>query len=294
MYPRAVLGLLPRPRPATLPPTVLTETVTIDRDHLARYAGTCGFPLTDTVPVTYPHLLAFPLRLRLMAGRDFPFPMIGLVHLANRITQYRPVATEELLELRVHATDLRPHRRGWQFDMVTVGVVNGREVWHDTSTYLRKGKPGVGQAGDRSGGVGHAGPGAGRPFSPSGAGPVPPEAGGADTALPTAQAYWRVDRNIASAYAAVSGDHNPIHLSYLAARTFGFARPIAHGMWTKARVAAALAGKLPKAFTIEVAFKAPITLPSKVGFAAPVRADGVRELVVFGRRTHLTGRIEAP
>ena len=66
-------------------------------------------------------------------------------------------------------------------------------------------------------------------------------------------------------YAAVSGDHNPIHTSRLGARLFGFPRPIAHGMWSKARCLAALEGRLPDAYTVDVAFKLPILLPATVG-----------------------------
>jgi acyl dehydratase len=69
-------------------------------------------------------------------------------------------------------------------------------------------------------------------------------------------------------YAAVSGDHNPIHTSRLAARLLGFPRPIAHGMWSKARCLASLEGRLPDAYTVDVAFKLPILLPARVGFAA--------------------------
>src|SRR5437588_12412131 len=61
---------------------VLREVRT-DRDALAAYAKVCGFPLRDTLPATYPHVLAFPLHLALMTDARFPFPAIGLVHLAN-------------------------------------------------------------------------------------------------------------------------------------------------------------------------------------------------------------------
>jgi hypothetical protein len=105
------------------------------------------------------------------------------------------------------------------------------------------------------------------------------------------QAIWHIGPQVGPAYARVSGDHNPIHTSRLGARLFGFPRPIAHGMWTKARCLAALEGRLPEAFTVDVAFKLPITLPSKAGF----RHSG-GGLSVFNARNgkpHLTGRISA-
>ena len=65
----------------------------------------------------------------------------------------------------------------------------------------------------------------------------------------------RVPDDIGRRYAAVSGDRNPIHLHALAAKAFGFPSAIAHGMWLKARALAALEGRLPDAFTVDVAFK---------------------------------------
>jgi acyl dehydratase len=57
---------------------------------------------------------------------------------------------------------------------------------------------------------------------------------------------------------------NPIHLSGLTAKAFGFKRAIAHGMWVKARVLGALSGRLPDALSIDVAFRKPLFLPSTV------------------------------
>ncbi len=77
-------------------------------------------------------------------------------------------------------------------------------------------------------------------------------------------ATWRIPDDAGRRYAKVSGDVNPIHLSGLTAKAFGFKRAIAHGMWMKARVLAALSGRLPDAFTVDVAFRKPVFLPSTV------------------------------
>ncbi len=75
-------------------------------------------------------------------------------------------------------------------------------------------------------------------------------------------------------YAKVSGDVNPIHLSGLTAKAFGFKRAIAHGMWINARVLAALAGRLPDALNVDVAFKKPLFLPSTVTLSTARTAAG--------------------
>src|SRR5205814_3259680 len=112
--------------------------VPIDRDHLASYAEVCGFRHSDVLPVTYPHVLAFPLAVTLMVDPSFPFPLPGLVHVANRITQQRPIRADERLTLRVRAANLRAHPRGRQFDMTIDATVAGESVWAETSTYLRR------------------------------------------------------------------------------------------------------------------------------------------------------------
>jgi acyl dehydratase len=262
MYLRAAIGLFPRPRPSVLPTTVLRTTRSVDRAHLARYADVCGFRLGDTLPPTYPFVLAFPDFMHLMTGNDFPFPAVGLVHIGNRITQARPIGADEELDFEVCATDLRPHRRGRQFDLVTIASVGGTEVWRSTSTMLRRGAPSSQAAG-----------------------------AAVDVKLPDAQAIWRVTPATGTSYAAASGDHNPIHTSRIGARLFGFPRPIAHGMWTKARCLASLEGSLPSSYTVDVEFKAPILLPSTVNFAAPAHDDGGRDLFVFGKKLHLTGAV---
>jgi MaoC dehydratase-like protein len=243
MYGRAVLGLLPRARPDTLPDTELRlHRVAADRDHLTEYDRVCEFRLTETLPPTYPHVLAFPLTLQMMSRSDFPFPVVGLVHVANRIEVLRPIDAGEPLDLSVHAADLRPHERGRQLDVVTLATVQGEAVWRDVSTYLHKEKP-AGGARERE-------------------------------AAPPASAVWRIPARIGRDYAAVSGDHNPIHTSTVGAKLFGFPRRIAHGMWSKARCLAALEGRLPERYTVDVSFKRPILLPATTAFSASPGNDG--------------------
>src|SRR5205814_1277961 len=204
LYRRAALGLLARRSGTGLPDTtVILRDVGVERDRLARYAKLCGFRLSDTLPSPYPQVLAFPLAVALMAERDFPFPVIGVVHLANRMEVLRPIDAGERLELTVRAADLRDHERGRAFDIRATASVGDEVVWRAISTYLRKEKPGRGARETAE----------------------PPDGG----------ALWQVGRSVGTDYAKVSGDHNPIHTSLLAARAFGYKRPIAHGMWSAAR-----------------------------------------------------------
>jgi acyl dehydratase len=247
----------------------LTDS-SIDRERLSAYTRVCGFDLRDTLPVTYPHILAFPLQLSLMTDPSFPFGAIGLVHIANRIVQHRPIRTSEKLEISVSATPVEEHPRGKQFSLISEVRIGDELVWEETSTNLKRG---------------HGSEEAERPAAD----------------LPNAEdlpatATWTLAGDLGRRYAAVSGDRNPIHMHPLTARLFGFKSAIAHGMWTKARCLGALQARLPDAFTVEVAFKKPILLPAKVQFCEAADSGaawgvdfGVRGVGEEGR-SHLDGR----
>lgn len=242
-----------------VPDTVLRlPDVSTDRDRLAGYDRVCGFAFGDTLPPTYPHMLAFPLQLALMTDGSFPLPAIGLVHISNQITQHRRIRLVENLELKVWATPLEPHPRGKQFSLRTEARVGEDLVWEEVSTNLRRGGGSGGESGaTRS-----------RSSSEAVQQPRPSDD------LP-ATATWRLGGDLGRRYAAVSGDINPIHVHWLGARLFGFPSAIAHGMWTAARCLAALQSRLPERFTVRTAFRKPIVLPATVEFAEQAGEDGV-------------------
>jgi acyl dehydratase len=248
--------------------TLSLSEVRVERDRLAAYDRVCGFSLGDTLPATYPHMLAFPLHLALMTDGGFPFGAIGLVHIANEITQHRPIRSEETLSIRVWATQLEPHPRGQQFTIRTAVSAGGELVWEAASMNLKRGSS--------------AEDGSGRVTGPD-----------VDVGELPATATWKLPGDLGRRYGSVSGDLNPIHVHRLTARLFGFPTAIAHGMWTKARCLAALESRLPDAFTVVVAFKKPILLPATVEFAER-DSEGVVEFGVrdAGKGTpHLAGRL---
>jgi acyl dehydratase len=235
----------------------------IDLGHLAAYSRLCGFGLQATVPVTYPHVLAFGLQLALLTDRRFTFPALGLVHVRNSITQLRPVQTSERLDLEVRAANVRPHPRGRQFDVITTARVQGSVVWAELTTLLSRGS-------------GH----------PTGQRDMP-------APLPPRPVEWRLPADLGRRYAAVSGDRNPIHLYAITARPFGFHRQIAHGMWSLARCLAGLAGRLPATYTVEAKFSKPILLPADVAYTTTVRSGVVRFALTDAREgtPHVSGLV---
>jgi acyl dehydratase len=213
--------------------------VVIERAHVDAFAQVCGFPVKDTVPLPYPHLLAFPLQMAIMSDPGFPAPAIGTVHLENSITTRRSIAIGETVGVTSSVGPARPHPKGTVYEFLTVVSVDGEEVWHETSTYLRRGE--------------------GDPAASSGTGFPDAEPNGV---------VWRLPGDLGRRYAAVSGDHNPIHLYPLTAKALGFPRQIAHGMWTMARCVAALENRLPDSVRVDVAFRKPVILPGSVAFGS--------------------------
>jgi acyl dehydratase len=96
-------------------------------------------------------------------------------------------------------------------------------------------------------------------------------------------------------YAAVSGDVDPMHLSSLAARAFGFPGALVQGMWTKARALAAIEARLPEAYVVDVDFSEPLLLPSNANFFAAQQDHGWDFAVrpADGDGDHLRGTVRA-
>jgi len=280
LYARAAAPLLPGAsllpfvpgRASEVPDTELELAgVRPDPERVAAYARVCGFALRDTLPPTYPHVLAFPLHMALMADGSFPFGAVGLVHVENRIVQHRSLGLGEELKLTVHATPLQAHKRGRTFAIETAAWTGRQKAWESTSTFLHRQQPADG------------------PKSPPRADKSahrPPEG-------LTVSATWRLGGDLGRRYGSVSGDRNPIHMHSLTARPLGFPGAIAHGMWTKARCLAALASRLPDAFAVEVAFRKPIRLPGRVEFLCDAGHPEIGFAVRDAKRNtpHLDGRV---
>ncbi|MBF6027917.1 acyl dehydratase [Pseudomonas sp. P115] len=244
----------------TLPDRGLRCRVHINPKDVAAYRKVCGFADSPMLPATYPHILAFGLQMQLLTDKSFPFPLLGLIHLSNRIRIYRPLGSVSELSLAVHVQNLKPHPKGATFDLVTTAEDSLGLLWEAESRMLCRG---VKLEGDATEDVQ----------------PTPTHV--------SELTRWPAPADIGRRYARVSGDYNPIHLSALTAKLFGFPQAIAHGLWNKAHTLAALGEHLPAAnIEIAVEFRKPVRLPSEVRLLASA-AGSSGELLLKG-----TGEIE--
>lgn len=222
--------------------TYRVRSVRIDAERAASFDHLMGGPATELVHPGVLHVLTFPVSLALMARGDFPFPLLGLVHLRNQVLQHRPVRVGEQVDVECRVRDLQSHRKGRTFEAVsTILSRDGDIIATDVSTYLAKGDGG-GEDEVRSSTRSRR-----RPFEP-----------------PRPTGRWKLGADAGRRYAEVSGDVNPIHMSGLSAKAFGFPRAIAHGMYTASRAFTEARVDLSRPLRWDVSFDAPVTLPGTV------------------------------
>ncbi|MCQ6556530.1 MaoC/PaaZ C-terminal domain-containing protein [Streptomyces sp. C10-9-1] len=278
-------ALAPFKRPAAgaaLPGTRLVLAgARTDPARLAAYAEVCGLPRGGPgapLPLLYPHVLGFPLALRIMAERAFPLPLPGLVHTRVELARTGPaLRADDRPDLHVHAESLVPHRRGTEVVVVTEARIGGEPVWVSRSRYLARHRTAA-------------------PDAPPGSAGTPDTAPGErdrgrdrDAPEPPGLARWELPGDLGRRYAAASGDRNPVHLHALTARPFGFRRAVAHGMWSLARCLAEAERAEGPAAGAQAAFRAPVLLPGAVDYAAAPTADGTAFRLSGGGRTRVEG-----
>lgn len=248
--------------------------VQIDLDHLARYRKLCGYSRAAQLAATYPALLAFTPTLRLMLDPQLPLPVMGQVHLRNRIEVLAEFDLTAPLTIAVAVGDYQLTAHGLEWQLNSEVYADGERVWAATATSLHRCQTGVARNRERA---------AKRQF------------GDYDQ-----RQSLHLPAELGRRYARVSGDFNPIHLADVTAGMFGFKQAIIHGMWSKARALAALEESLPAfGYAVEVEFMRPMTLPSNVELGTSVAAPGGPDLAQFGfasrggRALHLTGLVTA-
>ena len=205
--------------------------VNIDQKQLGQYVELIGFQSNQ--PMTFLYVLAQRAQAALMLNNQFPFPMLGLVHLENRIIIKNHIDYNSPFKL-ITSVNIPFKETGSIIPVLEVSYFqHDKKVATCESTYLirRKNKDQKKKA-------------------------------KTEVSLPQPTApcmEWRVPSKLAKQYAKVSGDTNPIHTSTLMAKLFGFKQPILHGWCAASKVIQQLSSKYgAQAQQIEVQFKNPI------------------------------------
>lgn len=222
-----------------------------DPEKLAGYRTVCGLEGSGTWPILYPHVLTSALHLAMMSNTAFPFKLLGAVHARNHCVQHQAIADDAVVDLKCSSVCLRIVKQGAEFDIATQVSVGGELVWEGLSTYLIRGKY--------------------KEYD------EPP----AWTQLPdmgddVETATWKVPAGQGRRYAKVCGDYNPIHISKVLAKLFGFKRDLIHGMWSAAKSISNCPEIEGDSKRFDVQFKGPVFMESSVEMKRESQGDSHR------------------
>ena len=227
-------GSIPEGRDLPALRVVLGPTA-IDPAKASAYARSCGARYDGrALPPVFPESLFLPLLMQVAVHPDFPLSPLGLIHTAQRFVSHRPLRTHERPRLEAWLASAQADDRGVRIVAGMSVEVDGERVWEGEGEMLsRSPRPKSART--------HADK------------PVPPSQGIA----------LHAPADIGRRFARATGDFNPHHLWPGTARLLGFERPIAHGMWTLARIFALLDERLPRGGPVraDVRFKVPLFLP---------------------------------
>nr|WP_230973429.1 type I polyketide synthase [Aeromicrobium terrae] len=244
-------------------PQVVDHVATLDvawnPDLVADHAGVVGLPGPAVAPdvlvgLAWPAVFAVVGAATTDEGHPVVEGMLDLVHLdhaialADGVPSSPATLTVTATETGVVDTDMGR--------VVTVEVqveAEGSPVATLTERLAVRGRPGATPLGD------------------------PQRAGGTieqhvDTPRRSRASATVVAPDDLHAFAAVTGDHNPIHTSTPAARLAGLGEPIVHGMWISAAAQRVLAGETRRRI---IGWTSRFMSPVRPGASVDVRADRV-------------------
>lgn len=187
--------------------------------HFGDYEHFLDWP-SDYFHPCYLQMATFHLQIALLTHRQSPFKLFGLVHLHNHIVQQPDFQLGQPFDLKVTFGKVMRHPRGVMVEVVLRGFQKSKVVYQVTSTYLDKSKAPVLESIDFNSNQ-HL------PYVPN-----------LEDGLRRNLKVLELDLKRVRQYAMLSKDYNPIHLSPLFAKMFGFKHAIAHGMYTLSRILA--------------------------------------------------------
>ena len=233
---------------------VAGEGVSVGAAKLNDYRRLCWAHEEPGLPLHFPHVLVSPMHLNMLTEPEFPFSLLGAVHLRNHVIRYRVTEPEEPLQLNSAIQSCRFRPQGYEIDLDTELIGEGGVVWSERTTFLVRKKL-----------TKHD------PESPL----VSVFEG--DDHEEAELLRFVVPKNAGKDFARITGDYNPIHVSRWLARLFGFKRDLVHGMWGLARATSGLEElENGKPVRVDVAFKGPLFMEHEVTVLVSDTKDGRR------------------
>lgn len=218
-----------------LPPiTVAIDGFVFDSQSVNRYNASCGLP-HGALPLPFLFVATQPAQLLLLTHPDVSLKLLGMIHTHVSFHQHTPLEIAKPYDFRLNVVACSQTDKGMELELEGRFSVDGRcQASYRSRCLVRK---------------------------PVSRRQSVPERKDVER---ESQAWTKLDTlpltpKMARRYAAVSGDYNPIHLHWLTAKPFGFKAPIIHGMYSVARLFAAIDSPVSD---VEFTFRRPAFLPS--------------------------------
>lgn len=216
--------------------TVSWDAFQFDEKTVNDYAAACGLKIENgRIPVLFPHSYFGPLHLKMLTDENFPLGMLGALHLRNHLIQSQALVLGKTYALKLAFTGERRRPQGLEIDYRTEIRDADRVVWESLTTFLVRKK--FKQEDPES------------DYAQSIKGI---ESGAIVNTFP-------VPKNTGKRFGLITKDINPIHMSRLMAKAFGFERDLCHGMWALGKSLGLVKGvDYDRPVRIDVAFKGPL------------------------------------
>lgn len=246
------------PADATSTTGLLREgPLSFSAEQAARFSNFVGWTGVDLAP-TFPYALLTHLHFSLVNDARFPFPPLGLIHKKETLDLLAPLKPGAW-SMRCVLSSIAAVERGFEVAITSELSIDGVASWRSTTLAFKRTKS--------------------TPGGPSKPRPPPPNLDGA--------ARWSLPDGHGRAYAALSNNVDPIHMSRWSARLMGHRSALMHGMWLAARGLSAHGVSAPA--QVEFRLLSPVYLPATLAFQRT--GDGFGLYSDDGQQTHLLGRV---
>ena len=118
---------------------VCDTVVSFNPSHIEKYKTVCGYRNNPGIPLMYPAMLCSDLQMKLMTMEEFPFPLLGLVHLANSIEQFEVIDPSKKVGIEVSLDDnIIHHEKGYCCNITgkIISLDKGSLLWKTVITLL--------------------------------------------------------------------------------------------------------------------------------------------------------------
>lgn len=217
--------------------------VQVNERNLKNYCDVCQIAMSNELPILYPHVLSGVLHLHILTHEKFPFGLLGAIHKYNTVKKLAALPKNAFYDIKAWLGEAKYHSKGIEFELHTQMSANGKVVWEETSYYYkRKRFPNL---------------------------PKLNKVSFVSEQEPTCElAKWHMDKWAGKKYAAICKDFNPIHISSLLAKAFGFKKDLAHGFCSAAQALGKLDEETMLNKTIKIYFKGPSYIDNQMSLKA--------------------------